>query len=129
MARKIALFLGLFVAFLPYLGFPEDLDTWLYTIAGLVIAFLAWSGKRPAVTSSIEDMEGELHDATHEENSHQHASTSSHPMTPDVSLVSTEEIKSNTPSPANTTVAVAFAKQRSRNLKKRITQDGTESTL
>ncbi len=129
MARKIALFLGLFVAFLPYLGFPDDLDKFLYTIAGLVIAFLAWSGKRPTVASSLEDMEGELHDATHEETPSQHSSVVSSPVATPPPPSSVEALQSENSSPSNTTVAVSFAKQRTRNLKKRITQDGTQSTL
>jgi hypothetical protein len=126
MARKIALILGLFVAFLPYLGFPEDLDTWLYTIAGLIIAFLAWSGKRPTPASSIEEMEGELHDATHEDSAHNHVAQKVE-ATP-LPKIESEVKESVLHQGENTTVAVAFAKQRTRNLKKRITQEGQEST-
>jgi hypothetical protein len=120
MARKIALILGLFVALLPYLGFPEDVDTVLYTGAGLVIAFLAWSGKRPAPTSSLEDMEGELRDAAHGDHHHGPSEESSSEPSPQ-----TEENAPKT-EVANTTVSVSFAKQRSRNLKKRITQEGDQ---
>lgn len=138
MARKIALSLGLFVAFLPYLGFPEALDTVLYTIAGLIIAFLAWSGKRPIPESTIEEMEGELQNAAEEDTSHtskaqdiapkksvevplkESVSENNHPMPGD-----------NTPKesqfPPDKTVSVSFTKHRSHNLKKRITQAEPQS--
>ncbi len=135
MARKIVLVLGLLVALLPYLGFPEALDTVLYSIAGLLIAFLAWSGKRPTHTTSIEEMEGELHEATKEEHAPLPTATEEPPQVspepvaekvevPASSPVSAEEIPSN-----DKMVSVSFTKHRSRNLKKRITQEDSSSTM
>jgi len=134
MARKIVLILGLFVALLPYLGFPEALDNVLYTIAGLLIAFLAWSGKRPTPVSSIEEMEGELHEAMKEEHDSQtyesqkplRSRTESVPEKMENPAISTTEVETVL---NDKMVSVAFAKHRSRNLKKRITQDDSSSQM
>jgi hypothetical protein len=132
MARKIALMLGLFVALLPYLGFPESLDSMLYTISGLVITFLAWSGKRPP-SAPLDEMEGELGEIT---DGGPQKSTDA----PAVAKASVPEEKSveqtiiSTPPPLDhqdlpndRTLAVAFTKQRQRNLNKRITQEGSQT--
>ncbi len=128
MARKIVLILGLFVAVLPYLGFPEALDNVLYSVAGLLIAFLAWSGKRTVSTSSIEEMEGELHEATKEESPTSTHLPSTEPVLekegPALTLATDEQITES-----DKTVSVSFAKHRSRNLKKRITQEDSLSQM
>jgi hypothetical protein len=140
MARKIVLILGLFVALLPYLGFPESLDTVIYTVAGLMVAFLAWSGKRSPTTSTMEEMEGELQDATHdhvEERAPEPApvikkETVVPPVvseTPRETVVTPPTNDLVKPVTEDKTVAVAFAKQRTRNLKKRITQEGTPTQV
>jgi len=138
MARKIALSLGLFVAFLPYLGFPEDLDTVLYTLAGLVIAFLAWSGKRPAPESTIEEMEGELQNAAEEDAAHTLKAQEIAPKksvnvppqesaTEDNHREPKENVSKESQLPPDKTVSVSFTKHRSHNLKKRITQTEPQS--
>jgi hypothetical protein len=138
MARKIALSLGLFVAFLPYLGFPEALDTVLYTTGGLIIAFLAWSGTKPAPTSTIEEMEGELQHATDDgdtSNELKEKESVTEEKKNDLSYHE-EEVqhhdhddhihKGEGQSSSDKMVSVAFAKHRSHNLKKRITQEGPQ---
>lgn len=47
MLRKIIMSLGLFVAFLPYLGIPRSIDAVVYTVLGLLIFFLLIFSKKP----------------------------------------------------------------------------------
>jgi hypothetical protein len=44
--NKIILLLGLWVALLPYLGFPGGLENLFYVVSGLLISFLAFSALR-----------------------------------------------------------------------------------
>ncbi len=46
MLRKIIMSLGVFIAVLPYLGFPHSVNNWLYSIAGLLIFFLLVFSKK-----------------------------------------------------------------------------------
>lgn len=39
MRRNVLIFLGLLTAILPYLGFPYDINKWIWTIAGFTIVF------------------------------------------------------------------------------------------
>jgi hypothetical protein len=125
MARKIALSLGIFVALLPYLGFPDHLDTILFTVSGLVIAFLAWSGKR--VPPPLPDeVEGELREVTNDPagaSPEMEKKNSLTPVSPEV-----HSMPDSSHQEGNKALAVSFTKQRQRNLSKRITQEGGESS-
>lgn len=50
--RKILIWLGIFIALLPYLGFPSWFDAMLNTFAGLAIVFFLLMGKSMKPTSS-----------------------------------------------------------------------------
>ena len=46
MVRNIVMLLGLLVAFLPYLGFPYEVDKWIWTFAGFAIVTILFFSKR-----------------------------------------------------------------------------------
>jgi hypothetical protein len=53
MLRKILMFLGILVAFLPYLGIPREIDAIIYPIVGLSIFFLLVFSKKPRQSQNI----------------------------------------------------------------------------
>lgn len=45
--------LGLLVAFLPYLGFPYEVDKWIWTFAGFAIVAILFFSKRSRVKREV----------------------------------------------------------------------------
>jgi hypothetical protein len=52
MLRNILMMLGFLIALLPYLGFPYDVDKWIWTLSGLLIVFLVFFSERGRLPSS-----------------------------------------------------------------------------
>ena len=46
MLRKVLMSLGFLVAILPYLGFPYDVNKWIWTLSGLLIIFLLYFSQK-----------------------------------------------------------------------------------
>lgn len=46
MLRHVLISLGLLVAVLPYLGFPYDVNKWVWTLTGLLIVFLLYFSQK-----------------------------------------------------------------------------------
>lgn len=53
MVRNVVMLLGLLVAFLSYLGFPYDVDKWIWTFAGFAIVAILFFSKRSRVKLDI----------------------------------------------------------------------------
>lgn len=48
--ERTLLFIGIWVAILPYLGFPNSWRQWLFVISGLAIMYLAYLFRQEAKT-------------------------------------------------------------------------------
>ena len=53
MVRNIVMLLGLLVAFLPYLGFPYEVDKWIWTFAGFAIVAILFFSKRSRIRREV----------------------------------------------------------------------------
>lgn len=51
--------LGLLVAFLPYLGFPYEVDKWIWTFAGFAIVAILFFSKRSRVRREVHQLSEE----------------------------------------------------------------------
>lgn len=53
MVRNVVMLLGLLVAFLPYLGFPYEIDKWIWTFTGFAIVAILFFSKRSRVRREV----------------------------------------------------------------------------
>ena len=53
MVRNVVMLLGLLVAFLPYLGFPYEVDKWIWTFAGFAIVTILFFSKRSRIRREV----------------------------------------------------------------------------
>jgi len=66
MLKNILIGLGVFVATLPYLGFPSWIDTTLFTLAGLTIIFLLTVFQKRRIHHEVSEKRNEAPDLEEE---------------------------------------------------------------
>ena len=129
MMRRVLMILGVLIALMPYLGFPESFAGIFYTIAGMIVTFLAWNLKEEQISlAELEVLEEELNTIA-EDHSHAEEVQVAHAETGSVSVVTSAPFDVPASLSTEKPVEVSFEKRKQRNLKKRITREETEPTV